>query len=128
MYYSKIIFLNDLRQALQIVDILRVQLPGCPAAGDSGIRVKLRETKLAYGCPIMISSNTNMVILAQKLKALVGVWTIADNISQAPHLLYLSAALDVFQHGSKSGQVSMNISNNGVTHSVKNIAVFSCCG
>jgi len=36
-----------------------------------------------------------MVILAQKLNALMGVWPIANNIPQAPHLLHPSLALNV---------------------------------
>jgi hypothetical protein len=44
------------------------------------------------------------------------VWAVADYIAQAPKLIHFSPALDINQHLGKSRQISMNVSNDCVTH------------
>jgi hypothetical protein len=64
----------------------------------------------------VITGNTNMIPLAKKLDALVGVRTVVDNITQTPYSFDSPPLFNILHHGSKSLKIGVDISNNGVTH------------
>jgi hypothetical protein len=71
-------------------------------AGGSRIRIELSGVNLADCCLIMIPSNAYVVVLTQKLDALIWVRAIANNISQAPNFFRFSLAFNIIQYRSKS--------------------------
>lgn len=71
----------------------------------------------------MITGNTDVLSPLQKLNALMRVWAIADGVPQAPYPFHPSAALNIIEHSSESGQVGVNVTDDCITH-LKTIPAF----
>ena len=72
--------------------------------------------QLADSGQVVVTGNADMLVLPQKLNTRARVGAIADDISQAPHLLHPSPTLNIFKHRGKGSQIGVNISQQSVTH------------
>jgi hypothetical protein len=115
---GEIALLDDQGQMAQVITLLGRQLPGCPYTGCGGIGVEDGDVHLTNGCPVVVAHDTDMVRLAKPGDAIMRVRSVADDVSEAPYLIYSTTALDVIQHCAEGCQIGMDIGKNSVMHVV----------
>lgn len=124
MHQSTIALHNPRGQPLKVVPILRAQLLAGPSTGHLSAGVELHDVYPANGSPVVIAGNTMIVRkLPQAVDALIGRRPVANQVSEAPYLIY-GLQVHIGQDRIKSDNVAVYVGNNQVAH---NSAILPHC-
>ena len=96
-------------EAFQVIDMILRQLKSSPVGCGARIGIEVPSIYLSDGGPIVIARNGYVVMLAEEVDHLAGIGAVADDVTEAPDLIYGAAVTGVGQDSLECFEVGVDI-------------------